>query len=150
MKRLALVLTATVLVLAGCAPSVGDGGNVNVNPTDFGDDVTIEQMSGDEVSEYIASGSAIDEFVPVLEGNVVTFFTSGSSSCKNEPLGAKVSEQYTMVLFRIYPPDTACTEDFGIYGWRLTFNETPPFVGTEFVRCEIDTCYPNSGNNFPW
>ena len=148
-RRFALLAVGAVLVLAGCTSTSGVD-DVNVTPTDFGDNVTIEQMSGDEVNEFIASGSTIDEFVPVLEGNVVTFFTSGSSSCKNEPIGAKVSEQYTNILFKIYPPSTACTEDFGIYGWRLTFNETPPFVGTEFVRCEIDTCYPNSGEQFPW
>lgn len=150
MKKFSVVLAFAVLVLVGCAPTVDGGGNVDVTPDDLGDDVTIEQMSEDEVNEYIATGAPIDEFDPVLDGSTVTFFTSGSSSCKNEPLGAKVSDQYTMVLFRIYPADTACTQDFGIYGWTLTFNETPPFVGTEFVKCEIDTCYPSSGEAFPW
>jgi len=149
MQKLIIAAVATVLLLAGCAPSTS-APIENVEPTSLGDDVDITEINDSGINDLLAAGSTFDEFAPVLEGSTISFFTSGSSSCKNEPIGARVSEQYTMVLFRIYPSNTACTEDFGIYGWEIEFNETAPFVGTEFVRCEIDTCYPDNGEEFAW
>jgi len=132
---------ALVAVLAGCTQTGSPGEGILV-PSTSGDNIKITQLSGEETDKLVAeAGTSFSEFAPTLEGDTITFFTSGSSSCKNEPIDAKAGNDATKVAFKVYPQDTACTSDFGIYGWTIKFIDNPPFDGVPYLRCEGDTCY---------
>lgn len=152
MKRLlGIIVLGVTLILSGCTSTPAPNPGQNAPSTD-GNDVTITEITGEELDEMIASvGGIFDEFNPALDGNVVTFFTSGSSNCKPTPIAAKADVDATKIAFIIYDQNTQCTNDFGVYGWRITFNDTEPFTGAPFVRCEADTCYNDAdGTEYVW
>jgi len=131
----------TGLVLSGCTTTGSPGDGILV-PSTSGDKVTITELSAEETALLVEeAGTSFSEFAPVLEGSTITFFTSGSSSCKTTPIAAKAGNDATRVAFKVYPEDTQCTADFGIYGWTVEFADNPPFEGVPYLRCEGDTCY---------
>ena len=144
MKRIITLGSIAIIVglaLAGCTPTGSPGDGILVPSTD-GDKVTITELSAEETTKLVdEAGTSFSEFSPILSGNTITFFTSGSSSCKTTPIAAKASNDATRVAFKVYPEDTQCTSDFGIYGWTIEFTDNPPFEGVPYLRCEGDTCY---------
>ena len=140
-----------LLSLSACSSSTDEIPGKSV-PSSDGDKVVITQISDDDVSKMIEDGNAnFNEFSPVLEGDTITFFTSGSSSCKPSPVAAKVEVDAIKVAFFTYPEDTQCTEDFGIYGWQIKFEEITPSPGVPYLRCQADVCYNDqTGDELSW
>jgi uncharacterized lipoprotein NlpE involved in copper resistance len=145
----ALVMTIG-LTLVGCTNASTNGGGTDgvLAPTTKGDDVTISQLSQAETDKLVdASGSNFSDFTPVAKGNKVTFITVGSKTCKETPIAAKAESDATKIAFKVYDQKTTCSNDFGTYGWTITFKNTTPFAGAPFLRCEGDKCYSDTTND---
>lgn len=151
-KLIAIGILALTIggVLSGCSSS--NGGDGTLVPSTDGDNVVITELTEEQTDKVIENlSTTFQEFSPTLDGDTITFITSGSSDCKQTPIAAKADTEATKVAFKVYDQETKCNSDFGTYGWTIKFEDNPPFDGVPYLRCEGDTCYNDTdGTTQDW